>query len=176
MFVTILAHFCSSLYRRLNPVATAPGSVFVVQRCQTFCLRGFGGHVFSGSEMQRRTNTEPGAVATGCMTRSSQHFMYNSIQSDQVPQQLSVSERTQSLLLPVPYLSTHEVFAYAVSLLVSCFDPGCISELSTYRTERGSAGCESHLQISERHHTGLARGNQKLYPEPGCYRAVLQPA
>jgi len=143
MFVTILAHFCSSLYRRLNPVATAPGSVFVVQRCQTFCLRGFGGHVFSGSEMQRRTNTEPGAVATGCMTRSSQHFMYNSIQSDQVPQQLSVSERTQSLrirrptkflltrlrtrslLLPVPYLSTHEVFAYAVSLLVSCFDPGC---------------------------------------------------
>jgi len=65
MFVTILAHFCSSLYRRLDPVATAPGSVFVDQRCQTFCLRGFGGHVFSRSEMQRRTNTEPSAVAPG---------------------------------------------------------------------------------------------------------------
>src|SRR6266540_6752375 len=33
--------------------------------CRTVCLRGFGGRVFSGSEMQRCTNTEPGAVATG---------------------------------------------------------------------------------------------------------------
>src|SRR6266540_3271801 len=33
--------------------------------CRTVCLRGFGGRVFSGSEMRRCTNTEPGAVATG---------------------------------------------------------------------------------------------------------------
>ncbi len=52
-------------YRRLDPVAAAPGSVFVDSRCRTVCLRGFGGRVFSGSEMQRCTNTEPGAVATG---------------------------------------------------------------------------------------------------------------
>src|SRR6266540_2939039 len=32
--------------------------------CRTVCLRGFGGRFFSGSEMQRCTNTEPGA-ATG---------------------------------------------------------------------------------------------------------------
>src|SRR6266545_1038856 len=54
--------------------------------CRTVCLRGFGGRVFSGSDMQRCTNTEPGAVATGrsvdyeprCSSRNSriERFVY----------------------------------------------------------------------------------------------------
>ncbi len=51
-----------------------------------FLLRDFGGCVFSGSEMQRCTNTEPGAIATGrsvdyeprCSSRNSriERFVY----------------------------------------------------------------------------------------------------
>ncbi len=58
--------------------------------CRTVCLRGFGGRVFSGSEMQRCTNTEPGAVATGpsvdyeprCSSRNSriERFVYCRLQ------------------------------------------------------------------------------------------------
>src|SRR5258705_111431 len=74
-----------------DPVATASGSVFFDPRCQDF-LRGFGCHVFSGSEMQPQTNTEPGAVATGSRNNK---LVCN-------------GTRTRSLLLPVPYSSTHD--------------------------------------------------------------------
>jgi len=39
-----------------DQVATAPRSVFVDPRCQSFCLRFMSS---AGSELQRQTNTEP---------------------------------------------------------------------------------------------------------------------
>src|SRR6266511_801161 len=107
------------VYCSLDPVATttpaglpvwgprsAPGSVFVDSRCRTVCLRGFGGRVFSGSEMQRCTNTEPGVVATGpsvdyeprCSSRNSriERFAYRRLQPvAAAPRSVFVDSRCQ---------------------------------------------------------------------------------
>ena len=46
------------------------------------CDSGCTSELSAKGEMQRRTNTETGAVATGSKPRSSQRPLYNSIQSD----------------------------------------------------------------------------------------------
>src|SRR6266540_247547 len=86
--------------------------------CRTVCLRGFGGRVFSGSEMQRCTNTEPGAVATGpsvdyeprCSSRNSriERFAYRRLQPfAAAPRSVFVNPRCQ----PFCYVALAVVFS-----------------------------------------------------------------
>src|SRR6266542_6088546 len=129
---------CSS-----HPVAIAPGSVFVDPRCQFLRLHAglvapcFWLHFtsFRKREERGKTNTEPGAVATGIILHDHSSLLFKP------PGRLS---------LPVLYSSTNDVsfFAYMVGL----WHP--VSGFTSHPSENvRSAG--KQIQNPERYRRGL---------------------
>src|SRR6266511_5171843 len=67
--------------------------------CRTVCLRGFGGRVFSGSDMQRCTNTEPGAVRRPSPRLTTSRDVHHETRALNA---LGIARCSRALPLPVP--------------------------------------------------------------------------